>query len=159
MRFNIDLAMWPLISIWLELSRPSTKSIRQQSIIAECWSCSQVHRRAQRLGPCIDELGRSGEAIISLKQAIRLRPEMAAAHNNLGLAFADLASFKDAEAAFEQALRLDPRSIEAHTNLGIIYGQQGRFREAIASYQLALWLQPDFSLHALEPIAVMADPR
>ena len=146
MRFNIDLAMWPLISIWLELSRPSTKSIRQQSIIAECWNERVPHRRALNgLGLVLTELGRSGEAIISLKQAIRLRPEMAAAHNNRGPAFADLASFKDAEAAFEgSALCLDPRSIEAHTNLAIIYGQQGRFREAIASYQLVLWLQPDF---------------
>jgi hypothetical protein len=74
---------------------------------------------------------------------VRLKPDFAEGHNNLGLALAERGDFAAAEGCYEQALRLHPRYAEAHTNLGSAFKEQGRLEEALACYELALALDPD----------------
>jgi hypothetical protein len=80
--------------------------------------------------------------VVILRQAVRLRPQAAEAHNNLGLALNALGRFSEAEACFLEALRLQPGYVEGHNNLGSVYKDQGRLAEALASYQVALWHAP-----------------
>jgi tetratricopeptide (TPR) repeat protein len=98
------------------------------------------------LGLALTESGRVadlGEAVILLKQATRLHPDDVTAHNNLGLALAELGRFGEAEASYEQALRIAPAHAQAHANLGNACKEQGRLDEAAACYEQALRLDPE----------------
>ena len=59
------------------------------------------------------------EAIDRFRQAVRLDPASAEAHNNLGSAFGLLGRFDQAIEEFREALRLDPSHARARENLGI----------------------------------------
>src|SRR5262249_59613623 len=62
-----------------------------------------------RLGHALLHLvGRPAEAVGPLQEAIRLRPDLVAAHGELGTALALLGRTSEAVAAFEEAVRLDP---------------------------------------------------
>ncbi len=64
------------------------------------------------------------------------------AHNNLGLALADLGRLDEAIAQYQKALEIRPNYMEAHINLGIAMGQRGRPDEVIAHYRKALEIKP-----------------
>jgi tetratricopeptide (TPR) repeat protein len=89
--------------------------------------------------------GRVAEAIPICEEALRLKPGLAEAHNNLGTALAQVhGRLKDAIDQFEEALRLKPDYAEAHYNLGnALYGAC-RTAEAVAEYKEAVRLKPDF---------------
>src|SRR2546430_13067478 len=53
-------------------------------------------------------------SLAAYKQAIRLDPANALAHNNHGFALSNLKRYKEALAAYEQAIRLDPDLSIAH---------------------------------------------
>ncbi len=91
------------------------------------------------------EQGRLEEAVASYEQALRLKPDYAEAHNNLGIALMEQGRLEEAVASYEQALRVKPDYAEAHNNLGIALGDQGNLEEAVASYQQALRLKPNYA--------------
>jgi len=67
-----------------------------------------------RLGHALLHLvGRPAEAVGPLQEAIRLRPDLVAAHGELGTALALLGRTSEAVAAFEEAVRLDPAWLES----------------------------------------------
>ena len=73
-------------------------------------------------------------------------PESWMAHNNLGLALAEMPGrLPEAMAEYQAALRLKPDSAEAHNNLGSAFSQTGRSADAISEFQAALRIQPDYS--------------
>jgi tetratricopeptide (TPR) repeat protein len=78
---------------------------------------------------------------------LRLQPDYAEAHYNLGHAWSQISGrLNDAIAEYEEALRLKPEYAEAHNNLGNALSQvPGRLNDAIAQYQAALRLKPDFA--------------
>ena len=57
------------------------------------------------------------EAIAACRQAIRIKPDYAEAHNNLGNALKDIGQLDEAVAAHRQAIRLKPDYAAAHSNL------------------------------------------
>ena len=58
------------------------------------------------------------DAIAEYEAALRIRPDSAAAHNNLGYALSQLPGrLPDAVAEYRAALRIDPSSAEARHNL------------------------------------------
>ena len=71
-------------------------------------------------------------------------PNSARAHNNLGLALADLGKVQNATEHWEQALRLNPDFAEAHNNLGTTLREQGKLQQAIDQYEQALQINPDY---------------
>jgi len=100
----------------------------------ECW---MAHNN---LGVYFTEKASWGEAIAHLEEAVRLKPDQADAHNNLGNALSKV-SGKSAEAIseFETALRLDPRMTEAHANLGwALVNTPGRLAEGIGHLETVL---------------------
>jgi predicted O-linked N-acetylglucosamine transferase (SPINDLY family) len=90
--------------------------------------------------------GNYEESVASYQKALRLRPDSAAAHNNLGNVFARQGKFTEAGDCFQQALRLDPAHVESHVNLGNVRRAQDKFDEALEQYQHALRLDPDHAV-------------
>jgi Tfp pilus assembly protein PilF len=71
------------------------------------------------------------EAIAAFREAIRLQPDYAPAHYNLGNALWAKGKADEAIAAFRGAIRLQPDDAPAHCNLGHALLQQGHFRAAL----------------------------
>jgi tetratricopeptide (TPR) repeat protein len=86
--------------------------------------------------------GRLDEAIHHCRQALRLNPRFAGAHNILGNALRAKGRLDEAIDHYRQALRLDPKHALAHYNLGIALCTRGRLDEAIGHYQQALRIDP-----------------
>ena len=61
--------------------------------------------------------GRIDEAILQFREAIRLKPDDAAARNNLGIALVSKGQLDEAIRQFQAALRLKPNDAEIQKNL------------------------------------------
>jgi tetratricopeptide (TPR) repeat protein len=83
-----------------------------------------------------------GDAIRSLREAIRLKPAYWEARSQLGVELALDGKFSEAQMHFEEALRLRPDDPEGHLNLGIALARQERFDEAIGHLEISLSLEP-----------------
>jgi len=86
------------------------------------------------------------EGIAHCEAALRLKPDYAEAHNDLGSAWAQMPGrLADAIAEFRAALAAKPEFPEAHFNLANALARiPGRQSEAIAQYEAALRLRPDY---------------
>ena len=62
-------------------------------------------------------LGRYQEAIASNKEAIRIKPDEAKAHYNLGLAYLKLDQYQEAIASYKEAIRIKPNHVKTHNTL------------------------------------------
>ena len=74
-----------------------------------------------------------------------LKPDLAAAHNNLGNALCDQGNPEEAEASYRHALALQPNLAGAHNNLGTLLYGRDKLAEAVACYRQALSLEPDYA--------------
>jgi len=84
------------------------------------------------------------EAIEQLKEALRLKPDFAEAHCNLGRVLNNAGKNLEALAHCEAALRLRPDFVEAHFTMGnVLVRIPGRADDAAAEYRETLRLQPD----------------
>jgi eukaryotic-like serine/threonine-protein kinase len=72
------------------------------------------------------------EAIAAYREAIRLQPENAGAHYNLGIALDSQGKVSEAIAAYRDAIRLQPDEAEAHCNLGMALRSQGDYAGSLA---------------------------
>src|SRR5205807_2135401 len=79
------------------------------------------------------------------QEAIRLKPNHAEAHNNLGAALVKLRRFDEAVAHHQQALQLRPNFANGYNNLANAYLTQRRHDDAVANYREALRLRPDYA--------------
>jgi tetratricopeptide (TPR) repeat protein len=89
-------------------------------------------------------LGKFSPAIECFRRAIRLCPEHADGHFNLGVAYRSLKRWNEARAALERAVQLQPQWPEAQFNLGNCYRDERRIDEAIACFEAALRVRPDY---------------
>lgn len=89
--------------------------------------------------------GCTGDAVLALKEAVRLLPESAEAQNSLGVALRLEGRLDEAISHCREAVRLSPEMAEAHNNLGSFLQESGRIDESIASLREALRLQPHFA--------------
>jgi Flp pilus assembly protein TadD len=95
------------------------------------------------LGASYLEAGRLDASLKQLEEAVRLAPDQAEAHNNLGEARrrvgGDLAG---AIAEFREAARLAPKNDVVQFNLANTLGDHGDLEEAIVHFRLGLALNP-----------------
>ena len=82
--------------------------------------------------------------IEAYREALRLKPDFAAAYNNRGIAQSNLGQNEAAIADFDEALRLKPDNADAYNNRVIAQLQLGRYEKAISDCNAALRLKPDF---------------
>jgi tetratricopeptide (TPR) repeat protein len=85
---------------------------------------------------------RIDEAIEVLQRAIVLKPDLAAAHHDLGVGFYKVGRIPDAVQSLRSAVRLAPGYASAHNILGLALMQNGDHEEGIASICEALQLNP-----------------
>ena len=91
------------------------------------------------------QAGRLDEAIARYCQVLAFRPDLTAAHNNLGNALCEQGKLAEAEASYRQVLALQPDQAEAHNNLGTVLFEREQLDEAVACYRQALALEPDYA--------------
>jgi tetratricopeptide (TPR) repeat protein len=65
----------------------------------------------------LEQMGNHNDAIGHYEQALRLDPDQAVTHYNLGLALARAGKIKEAIAHYEQALRIKPDFTDARNAL------------------------------------------
>jgi predicted O-linked N-acetylglucosamine transferase (SPINDLY family) len=97
------------------------------------------------LGIIARQTGHLDLAIECFRAAIRLRPDFAEAHNNLGNAFAQQAKWVEAAASYLEALRINPVFAEAHNNLGNALRHERKLEEAIVCFRQAIKLHPNYA--------------
>ena len=82
-------------------------------------------------GAVLQGLGRLTEAEAEFREALRLNPNQAEAHNNLGNVLRDLGRYEESGTCYRRALELQPDFPEAHNNLGNVLRDLGRLEEAV----------------------------
>ena len=97
------------------------------------------------LGAVLNQLGRIPESVVAKEKAVKLAPNDAEAHYNLGNTLQELGRLDEALASFAQAIALKPDYAEAQNNLGNTLQELGRLDEALASFAQAIALKPDFA--------------
>jgi tetratricopeptide (TPR) repeat protein len=76
---------------------------------------------------------------------LKLAPEDASLHYNLGLAYKLKDQLDNAVPEFQNAIRLQPDLADAHYTLGVLFWQRGEFDKAIAELQAAIQIQPTYA--------------
>ncbi|CEG11502.1 hypothetical protein MSIBF_A1490001 [groundwater metagenome] len=84
------------------------------------------------------------EAEKEFREAIRLNPNYADAHNNLGNLLIILNRYEEAEKEFREAIRLNPNYADAHNNLGNLLKNLKRFEEAEKEFREAIRINPNY---------------
>jgi tetratricopeptide (TPR) repeat protein len=78
------------------------------------------------------------------REALRLCPDFADAHSNLGNALKEHGCLEDAMDCYRTAIALRPEFAIAHGNLASCYYDCGDMPAAVASFKQAIHLCPDF---------------
>lgn len=86
--------------------------------------------------------GDAREAETCFREAIRLMPDFAEAHANLGLLLDQGGMLAEAEQHYLHSITFNPVIGKTHLNLGVLLANQKRFEEAEAAYRRALELIP-----------------
>ncbi len=87
--------------------------------------------------------GRAAEAAAEFRESLKLNPDNAPAHYNLGIALSLMRQYDAAAAEFQEAVRIDPEHAEAHNNLGAMLHIVGKLDEAANEYRRAATLRAD----------------
>ena len=69
-------------------------------------------------------------AVTDYRQFLKLHPEVAAIHSNLGAALAGLGRYEEAVPEYKAALRQSPKLVGARLNLALLYYKTGKIDEA-----------------------------
>jgi tetratricopeptide (TPR) repeat protein len=77
-------------------------------------------------------------------EALRLKPDYAEAHNNLGLVLMHEGKGDEAEVQYREAIKDDPTFEKAYNNLGVLLATKGKLAEAKACFLRALELKPNY---------------
>ena len=87
-------------------------------------------------------LGRHVEAVRAFGEAVRLKPDYAAAYTNMGAAFGKLSRWDEAVDAYRAAIRARPQYAPAHYNRGVALAALRRWSDALDAFREAVRLNP-----------------
>jgi tetratricopeptide (TPR) repeat protein len=103
------------------------------------------------MGDCHAAMGRSEEAIMAFRQAVKQNPNDAAALSALGLLYEDKGENPEIAALFcEQSVEISPAEGIYRHRLGELYLKQDRLEDALKAFQSAVELGYDSSRHIEE---------
>ncbi|MFT3870824.1 MAG: tetratricopeptide repeat protein [Nibricoccus sp.] len=84
------------------------------------------------------------EAIEHFKTAVRLKPNFADAHFNLGRGWERMPNhLQEALSEYRESVRLQPNDVESQFRLGCVLGNLNQVAEAMKCFQAAVVLRPD----------------
>jgi Flp pilus assembly protein TadD len=79
---------------------------------------------------------------VALREAVRLKPEYAEAHNELGYVYQETGHFAEAVDEFKIAIRQKSDYSLAHYNLAIAYLDMGNRNGALEQYKILQRMDP-----------------
>jgi tetratricopeptide (TPR) repeat protein len=82
------------------------------------------------------------QAIISLDEAIHLKPNFPEAWFYKGNTFRKLGRYEESISAYQTTIKLNPKDATAYNNLGTIYSARKEYDLAIEAYQTSIGLNP-----------------
>ncbi len=94
------------------------------------------------LGLCLQEQGRSAEAVEPYRQLTQMLPLSALHWNNLGTVLRSAGQVREAEDAYRRALQLDPNDYTAAINLGFLFLERGIYPAARDAFLHAHEIDP-----------------
>jgi tetratricopeptide (TPR) repeat protein len=111
---------------------------------------------SSNLAQFLFQSGRFDEAIAECQRALKIKPDFAVAHNNLGAALVENqrggngarrqnGGVDEAIVHYRKALQINPDFAQAYSNLGTAFLLKGQVDEAIAHYQKALEIDPNYA--------------
>ena len=89
--------------------------------------------------------GRGKEAVIHIREALRIHPDYLQARRQLGYALTLQGKFKEAVREYQKVLHVQPDNPHALNGLGVALLREGKFDEAIACFIEALRIKPDYT--------------
>ena len=96
-------------------------------------------------GACYNALNQLEAAVNSYAQALRIKPDYAGAHYNLGNTLKELGQLDKAVLSYKKALAVKSDFADAHNNLGLTFHALGQQSAAVKSYEQALTSKPDYA--------------
>ena len=93
----------------------------------------------------LKKVGKIDQAITNLRQAIELKPNFAAAYNNLGTILQTQEKFAEAKQCYEKVLQINPNIAQTHSNLATIWQLEGDIERAKEGLRQALQLNPNYT--------------
>ncbi|MCK4469282.1 MAG: tetratricopeptide repeat protein [Desulfobacterales bacterium] len=97
------------------------------------------------LGAALLEKGKPDEAVLHLKEALRIEPGCRAALYNLGAALSAQGKLDEAVLHYNDVLKINPKDAIVHNNLADVLSVQGKLNEAVLHYNEALKIDPDYA--------------
>ena len=86
------------------------------------------------------------ESLSSYQQAVKINPNDANAHYNLGLILKKLGKSEEAKNSYQKAIEINPNFTAAYNNLGVVFKELGEFKKAISSYLKAIEIKPNYAM-------------
>jgi len=95
-------------------------------------------------GQALYEAGQTDDAVIHLKEAIRIDSSFADARNNLGKVLLREGKVNEAITHFMELIRQGRGTVDVHYNLGVALGMQGSYAEAAEHFKTVLEIEPQY---------------
>ena len=95
------------------------------------WLAAPPGGKAFQRGDAAFNAGEYLEAARWFEESVRLSPDLAEAHTNLGLAYVGLSRIEEGIRELEQAVSLDPAQGQAEFHVAMAYGEAGQTQEAL----------------------------
>jgi tetratricopeptide (TPR) repeat protein len=84
------------------------------------------------------------QAIKELQQAVKINPNYAEAHYELGVLYQEKEDHASAVQELQQAIRINPDYADAHFRLGILYQVLRGYDQALSEFEEVLRINPNF---------------
>ena len=95
-------------------------------------------------GACYSEIGSINLAIDNFQRAVKLKPDYAEAHYNLGVVLQKNGENEDAYKSYEKAIAIKHAYPQAHNNIGMINLKNRNLNEAVKSFEWAVAYNPNY---------------
>jgi protein O-mannosyl-transferase len=97
------------------------------------------------LGNALKDQGNMEEALKHFLEVVKINPNAADAHNNIGIILElNYKKYDEAIYHYHCALLVDSKNPGTHFNLGMTLAAKGERQEAIKQFQRAIYLKPDY---------------
>ena len=93
---------------------------------------------------CLNK-GELESAISHYENALKIRPELAEAHCNLGIVYKNLGDTKNAIVCYENALKINPDYLNAHMKFGLFLMESGNLVKAENCFKKVIQINPSNS--------------
>ena len=79
------------------------------------------------------------------QKVLKIDPNLAVVHNNLGIIFKELGEIQKAQSCYEKAIKGDPNFAEPYHNLGFLFQCEGDIQKAKSYYEKAIKYDPNLA--------------